>query len=203
MTVVITAPRWEWRTFAPELEGWRAMPERASQAAFASTETYILSEFSPHVVKVLHGGIEVSALGARSSEGLDIWIPELSAAFPIDKQTLDRVFHALGLLPLLYTVEATPLDAFMHLVREERSLHLATVQRLRWPVQRARCQGEFVELLLNGVSFDSLSFSDASSARVRDAVHSTGFDVAANTNYPEVLKQMLDIPALEEAAAGP
>jgi len=203
MTAVITAPRWEWRIFAPKLEDWRAMPERASHAAFASTETYVLSEFSPHILKLSHGGIDVITLGARSNEGLDIWIPEVSAAFPIDKKTLDRAYHALGLLPLLYTVEATPLDAFMRLVAEERSLHLATVQRLRWPVQRAHCHGEFAELLLNGVTFDSLSFSDADSGRVRDAVHSIGFEMAANTSYPEALRQMLDIPALEEAAAGP
>jgi hypothetical protein len=93
---VLTALRWEWRTFGEQYGGAEERlgsiePERVVE----SDETYLLSAKGVDAVKVRDGLMDVKHLEQVDDDGLELWEPVMKSALPISAADARAVLAAL------------------------------------------------------------------------------------------------------------
>lgn len=187
-------PRWEWRTFS------RCLPRGAAAApvtgeARDSSETYFLSPFSPHNVKLRGGQLDLKRLEAVDDTGLERWRPVLKTAFPIDATAVAEVCHALRVSPpyserAAYSRE----DLVREIVEHIPTLRLVDVHKHRTPITVAGCSGERAVLRIGVEQWETFSFEHEDPRRVLAALRDLKLDSHANVNYPRGLKRIIGIP---------
>src|SRR5258708_6483789 len=150
-----SAPRYEFRIWAPSLVEVRERLERLSgpQPAAQSRETYIVSDATDDTnAKIRADTMDIKVL-LRTDQNLEQWSPYLKAHFPIDATLIaEKIFAALRVDPPddllasrqeLFTAEAFvdtvvkphPRLAAVELGKVRRRLR---VRRLRGGVRRSR-----------------------------------------------------------------
>jgi exopolyphosphatase/guanosine-5'-triphosphate,3'-diphosphate pyrophosphatase len=182
-------PRWELRTFAPNLE--------TTEAAFAaltpvgvqdSDELYLLSP-NDASVKIRDDLMDIKVLEEVDAHGLERWRPVMKAPFPLPAADLARVFGALGAAaPALtnssYTREEC-LDQLAHVAR------LVPIHKHRVRYKVAGCSSEVSDVLVEGQVARSIAIEGEDQQAVVDAVRSVGLTGYVNTNYPRGLAWIL------------
>ncbi len=188
MTTII--PRWEWRTFAPDLRTADAVFAGLEPSATAeSDETYFLAPGCENV-KVRDELIDIKVLREIDGDGLERWEPVLKHAFPLPAEHVATVLASLKL-------PAAPVDGDVS-QSELESLVAAQGGRVV-PVHKSRvrytvggCMAERSELHAGGKTVTTVAVEMTDAAAVVAAVVSLGLVDYLNTSYPAGLVALLD-----------
>jgi exopolyphosphatase/guanosine-5'-triphosphate,3'-diphosphate pyrophosphatase len=190
-----TAPRWEWRCFAPPgtiLPHVVSIPSEAVPRE--SDETYILDleAHSSQSVKIRDGALDVKRLLRTDSNALELWEPLLKARFPLGREEVAAIFEP----PAALTRESYTFEQFISdVVAPQPTLRIVEVRKCRRSFTFAGCLAEFVDVRADGASMQSFALEHEDPKRLLAALHILGFDPHANTNYAIGLKRALGLAA--------
>jgi exopolyphosphatase / guanosine-5'-triphosphate,3'-diphosphate pyrophosphatase len=185
---VLTALRWEWRTFGEELGGAEERlgsmePERAEE----SDETYLLSAEGIDAVKARDGLMDVKHL-ERVDDGLELWKPVMKSPLPISATDGRAVLVALR-------VQA-PLDRDTYTVSDLADAAGGAVRVV--PVHKSRrhytiggCMAELTDLSTGDRSTRTIAIESEEPARVLAAVRELGLGSRPNASVPRGLKALV------------
>ena len=108
----VVLPRWEWRTFGDLQNGGEALDRVRGWKTHESDETYVLSHHGDGSVKIRDELMDTKTQRRVGSGGLQLWVPTMKAAFPLDAAELATMFAALGApLPTLSRDSYTQVQA--------------------------------------------------------------------------------------------
>lgn len=192
---------WAWRTFAPALTALRKrLPDTTGMKSVHSRETYIVSELVPHDVAVRFDVMEARRLLAVDAQGLQCWDRVLKATFPISAETAARLFGIWHLALPGFEREHYSLTLFMEeIVGRSPDLHVAEVEKTRWPLVYEGCAAELAQVAVNGVPMETFALEHAEEAVVLRALDALELPYGPNISYPQAIKEMLGIAALPPA----
>jgi exopolyphosphatase/guanosine-5'-triphosphate,3'-diphosphate pyrophosphatase len=185
--------RWEWRTFGAGADaGATAFDGRAPTGTADSDEHYLLSAGGT-TVKIRDGLIDVKALLARDSNGLQQWRPVLKVAFPIDATTVRTVWEALQLPAPALGREAYTADQLRaELTGPGTGVRTVAVHKHRVRYLVEGCTSELTDVVADGRTTRTLAVETEDPALVAAAVRSLGLADYRNTAYPAGLTALLD-----------
>lgn len=190
-------PRWEWRMFTNANWASRVSPFMTTPMSGARIETYLLSSVSPHTVKIRDDRLNIKRVEQRRRDGLELWQSVLTTAFPVDAATIPKACDAWGIpAPLIVSRLSSMASLLAYIVAPARCLRVVTVVKRCARLSVLECQGEFVELVVEGARWESIAFADPSPDRVSQSVAHLGWDAQSNTSYPEGLKSIVGFRAL-------
>ena len=196
-------PRWEWRMFEPFPGRFGARLGGGVVDPRTSSETYVLSEASPHNVKIRANRLEVKLLEDVRDDGCELWRPVLAAVFPVAAHDLVTVWHAWGLPAVPFTRSAYFVDQFLsELVGPTQGLRAVTVTKARARFSVLGCQAERALLTIGGAQWETVALEDVDPARISRVLWSIGEPVPAGSNYPALLKQIVGMPAVSLSESG-
>jgi len=188
MTTII--PRWEWRTFAPDLRSAAAVFAALEPSATAeSDETYFLSPGCENV-KVRDGLIDIKILRETDRDGLERWEPVLKHAFPLPAEHVATVLSALKLPARDVAGPVTQAD--LETLATEGGARVVPVHKSRVRYTVGGCMAERSELVAGGRTVTTIAVEATDAAAVVAAVASLGLADYLNTSYPAGLVALLD-----------
>ena len=188
MTTII--PRWEWRTFAPDLASAdAAFAALDPSATVESDETYFLSPGCENV-KVRDELIDIKVLREVDKDGLERWEPVLKHAFPLPPEHVATVLSSLKLPPAEVAGDVTK-DQLESLVAG-RGGRVVPVHKSRVRYTIGGCMAERSELKAGGRTVTTIAVEATDAAGVVNAVASLGLPDFLNTSYPAGLVALLD-----------
>jgi exopolyphosphatase/guanosine-5'-triphosphate,3'-diphosphate pyrophosphatase len=166
-------PRWEWRTFGPDLELAGLTPEREQE----SDEVYLLSAGDDATVKLRDDLIDVKRVERVDHEGLEQWLPVLKAAFPLSAEDARSVIAALGV-----ETPATAISSFDDLRRLDGVLAVSVHKhRRRYTV--SGCMAELTDVDTDHGATRTIAVESEDPALVLAAVRELGLESRHNVNY--------------------
>jgi exopolyphosphatase/guanosine-5'-triphosphate,3'-diphosphate pyrophosphatase len=166
-------PRWEWRTFGPDLELAGLTPEREQE----SDEVYLLSAGDDATVKLRDDLIDVKRLERVDHEGLEQWLPVLKAAFPLSAEDARSMIAALGV-----ETPATAISSFDDLRRLDGVLAVSVHKhRRRYTV--SGCMAELTDADTDHGATRTIAVESEDPALVLAAIRELGLESRHNVNY--------------------
>lgn len=186
-------PRWEWRMFGhPPAATAGVLESLAIDAVQESDETYYLSpELDADTVKLRAELMDIKVLREVDRDGLERWEPVLKVGFPLDAETVARVFASLRRPAPPPRDEPMDLATFDALVTEA-GVRPVGVHKLRRRFELEGCTGEWTDVTADGRATQSIAVESPDAAaviRARARLHLAGF---VNTSYPRGLAALLD-----------
>lgn len=182
-------PRWEWRCFAPSLEG---LAQRAGlppgAPAHESDEVYILAldRAVADNIKIRGGVLDVKRLRQTNQDGLEQWEPIVKASFPVRRQEIAALFP--GLAP---AKEAYSVAELVEFAAARPALRAIAVHKSRRGFSFGGCIAELARITGEGLALDSFSLEHEDPGRVATALGALRLDGRANTSYPVGLARAL------------
>jgi hypothetical protein len=196
-------PRWEWRMFEPFPGRFGARLGSGVVDRRSSSETYVLSEASPHNVKLRANRLEVKLLEDVRDDGCELWRPVLNAVFPVAARDIATVWHAWGLPFVPFMRSAYFVDQFFsELVAPTHELRAVVVTKARARFSVLGCQAERALLSVGGAQWETVALEGADPAHISSVLWSIAGPLPAASNYPALLKQLVGMPATSLAEAG-
>ena len=186
-------PRWEWRTF-----GKRFGPAEAAFAALTpggiqeSEELYLLSGGDASA-KIRDDLMDIKVLQEVNADGLEQWIPEMKAGFPLPAGDVSNAFEVLGLdLPKLDR-EAYTLDQLLaEVIEPDGRLRPVEVHKRRVRYTVGGCMAEVSDVEVNGEPIRTIALEATDPSAVISSVSAMGLGGYVNTSYPRGLAAVLD-----------
>jgi len=181
--------RWEWRTFAQEIETPVALARFWRIRRAESAETHLFTGTSVDNPKIRNHTIDVKHLLQIDAAGLEQWAPVLKAAFPLTVDELTPVFRALGL-------DAPPapggcdLKRFLQIVEDNDRIHAASVHKVRDLFDVKGCAVEASAVTVEGEAFRTLAVESPDPVKVREAVASLGLWGRENVSYVKAMQRI-------------
>jgi exopolyphosphatase/guanosine-5'-triphosphate,3'-diphosphate pyrophosphatase len=190
-------PRWEWRTFAPNLAELEARIGLAAQLLpRQSEELYLVNAASPHNAKIRGALLDVKRLKITAATGLELWDVALKQGFPLSTTTIASFFAALDLPPPVLRRRSYSLEQFLaEIIGGDGAFRIVKAAKARRQSVFAGCRAELVRLSIGRSVQESFCIEDESPERVEAALGALGLDPAANTNYPKFLKRFTSLEA--------
>ena len=185
-------PRWEWRTFGDVEGADRALEPALTAAPVESDETYVLSLYGDASVKLRGGLLDAKVLIRVNAAGLQLWVPTIKAAFPLDADAVVACFEALGVTPppgRHSDVEVGVLLA--ELVGSREDLRLVEVHKSRRRTLLDGCMVELTELTAGGTTVTTVAVESPDPALVLHTVGRIGLEGRHNTCVAKGLKTLL------------
>jgi len=194
-----SAPRYEFRIWAPSLAEVRERLERLSgpQPAAQSRETYIVSDATDDTnAKIRADTMDIKVL-LRTDQNLEQWSPYLKAHFPIDATLIaEKIFAALRVDPpddlLASRRELFTAEAFVDtVVKPHPRLAAVELGKVRRRYALGSCAAEFVEVEITGRVLHSVAVESANPRAVLDAMGKLAIGGYPNISYVREIKSML------------
>jgi exopolyphosphatase/guanosine-5'-triphosphate,3'-diphosphate pyrophosphatase len=186
---VLTALRWEWRTFGEQFaaaeERLGSMePERVAE----SDETYLLSAEGVDAVKVRDGLMDVKHLEQVDDDGLELWKPVMKSPFPIAAADARAVLAALRV--------SAPLDRDTYELADLATaaggaVRVVAVHKTRRHFTIGGCMAELTDLRAGDRSTRTIAIESEQPARVIAAVRELGLDSRPNMSVPRGLRALV------------
>jgi hypothetical protein len=168
-----------------------------------SSETYVLSEASPHNVKIRANRLEVKLLEDVRDDGCELWRPVLTAVFPVAARDLVAVWDAWGLPFTPFMRSAYFVDQFFsEVVGPTHQLRAVSVTKARARFSVLGCQAERALLSIGGAQWETVALEDVDPARISSVLWSIGEPLPATSNYPALLKQIVGMPVVSLSELG-
>jgi hypothetical protein len=189
-----TAPRWEWRVFGEKLQLPDSHRLEMHDTEPETEEVYLLSRRSIQNVKLRRDAVDIKWLDAVDTGGLERWRPAGHFVFPLGPTQIARIQDALGVV--IRERLGYPLDRARFLrciTRLEPEVVAVPVLKRRTRFTLAGCEGERVELVIDGRRLQSLALEDVNPAFLTTAVRMTGITDPVNLSYPRLLKAIRGI----------
>jgi exopolyphosphatase/guanosine-5'-triphosphate,3'-diphosphate pyrophosphatase len=189
-------PRWEWRTFGPDLGDAEARFKALHVVDVQnSEEIYLVSAATDANVKIRDQLLDIKRLERVDEHGLEQWRPELKAPFPIGASAVARARAVLGLPESRPAASALALEQFIAAMTSA-SVHVRVVNvrktRTRYLVDG--CISELTTVVADGTKLRTVAIEDADAQKVIAAVRSMALGGLPNISYPRALKQLLGLP---------
>ena len=186
---VVTALRWEWRTFGEEFGGaderfGSIEPELVTD----SDEVYALSAESVDAVKVRDGLMDVKHLEQFDGNGLELWRPVIKSPVPISAADAKAVLAALGIEATLNR-DAYDLADLVEVA--DGAIRLVPLHKRRRHYTIASCMAELTDFRVGAVSIRTIAIESEEPARVVEAVRELGLGARVNTSVPKQLKALV------------
>lgn len=182
-------PRWEWRTFGPDLATIRDRLAATGEARVReSAETYILSARSGDNTKIRFELMDIKTLRQVDEHGLEQWAPLMKAGFPMEAEALVQTLGSWQVSPQELAV---PLgyDDFTHFVDAHPELVAVAVTKERhgWVVDE--CFVEWAVITFDGQAQHTVCVEHADPERVWRVVGELELQHLPNTSYLAALKR--------------
>jgi exopolyphosphatase/guanosine-5'-triphosphate,3'-diphosphate pyrophosphatase len=195
-TMADPKPRYEFRTWAQTLAEARAKLQQWAAAAGRDQgrETYLISALTERCnTKIRNGLIDMKRLLA-TERGLELWKPVLKAAFPIDHATIsERIFPALELPAPRLAADDYSMEEFLdQVLAHQVQVAIVKVEKTRQQFTSDGCQAEFTEVLIEGISQQTVAVESEDPVAVLSAMTRLGLENARNTSYIRRIKQILN-----------
>jgi len=189
---VIQSPfRWEWRTFARELEPLSVTLPAPFEAV---DETLIICPESETRVAIRNNAIAVDVLGDRSG-GLELWQRVLAAAFPLCQHDVRDVLRQYALTPpALYRPEYSAFEFVTDVATCTNGLRVVGVRLVNRQVSIDDCTLERTTVSIAGTTLQSLAVSSPDPQCVRRVLARLRLDRFENLNVVALVKRLLQMP---------
>jgi exopolyphosphatase / guanosine-5'-triphosphate,3'-diphosphate pyrophosphatase len=189
---VTIVPRWEWRTFGPDLGGAEARFAKLEiERVDDSDESYLLSTESDASVKIRGGQMDVKTLQAVNDDGLEQWLPVLKASFPISAADVGTVFEALRVPPPELAREEYTLDQLLaELIDPSPALQAVDVHKHRDHYTLGGCMSELSLVRTDAGERTTIAVESPDAEAVIAAVRDLGLASRENTCLPRGLKEL-------------
>ena len=187
----VIIPRWEWRTFAEDLEAEGARVLTHGEARLKeSKEVYILSRRSNENTKIRDGLMDVKSLQAVNDDGLEQWRPIMKEEFPL---SVEAIIRLLGVLQVSAPTDLRPVytyDEFLEdIVNFHPDLVAVDVSKRRQGLIINECITEFAMTEFNSIPLQTICVEHADPTLVTETVRQLGLDSFANVNYIAAMKR--------------
>jgi exopolyphosphatase/guanosine-5'-triphosphate,3'-diphosphate pyrophosphatase len=194
--------RWEWRTFAPDLNALRKrLPDLSAGQPRRSRESCIVCALVPHDAKIRFDMLDVKRLLQVDAQGLELWDPVLKDTFPVSAGTVARLFGIWKLGLPGFARASYSLTLFLEeIVAPNRQLHRVDVEKTRYGFVYEGCIAEIADVTLNGVPMATFCLENESEAAVLSAMADLGYAGARNVSYTQAIKEALGLTALPSPA---
>jgi exopolyphosphatase/guanosine-5'-triphosphate,3'-diphosphate pyrophosphatase len=192
-SVPVVVPRWEWRTFGECPDADEALARLRVLAAVDTDETYLLSMHEDASVKVRDGLLDTKVLQRVNGAGLQLWVPTLKAAFPLDEAARVAACAALGVpLPPETTRSDHSLEWLLEeLVGSRDDLLAVEVHKSRHRSVLDECMVELTDLRVDGASIPTVAVESADPSLVIQTIRRLGLEGRRNVCVAQGMKSLL------------
>ncbi len=184
-------PRWEWRTFGNDLQGYMKEFEQFESAGVkASEETYILSRKSDDNIKIRFEKVDMKTMLRRSPDGIEQWTVLGKNGFPVDINQLALIFKAFGFpIPWLDKDEYEYNEFMSGIVGNLPDLTTVEVTKTRniFIIDKVIC--EFAEVTFNQQPIQTIAFEHEDIELVRKLAERFKKPGMQNINYIQAMKK--------------
>jgi hypothetical protein len=189
----VIVPRWEWRTFAEDLEAEGAKVLSHGEARLKeSKEVYILSRRSNENTKIRDGLMDIKSLQAVNDDGLEQWRPIMKEQFPLGVEDLVRLLGVLQVAAPSDLKQSYTYDEFIgEIVKPHPDLAAVKVSKRRYGLTVNGCTVEFAHTEFNSVPLRTICVEHADPALVIATVRQLGLESYANINYIAAMKRVV------------
>lgn len=187
----VIIPRWEWRTFAEDLEAEGARVLAAGEVkSKESEEVYILSRKSDENTKIRDGLMDIKSLQAVNADGLEQWRPIMKEQFPLAAGKLVELMAVLKVSPPAKMKQLYTYDEFISaVVGEHPDLVAVEVKKRRHGLTISGATVEFAETRFNGVPLHTICVEHADPDLVMNVIRQLGLEGLDNINYIKAMKR--------------
>lgn len=191
----VIIPRWEWRTFAEDLEAEGARVLAAGEVKTKeSQEVYVLSRRSNENTKIRDGLMDIKSLQEVNAAGLEQWRPIMKEQFPLSSEKLARTLDVLKVSPPAKMKDWYTYDEFISdVVGKHPDLVAVDVKKRRHGLTISGTTVEFAETKFNGVPLQTICVEHADPELVLDVVRQLGLEELDNINYIKAMKRIVGI----------
>jgi hypothetical protein len=189
----VIVPRWEWRTFAEDLEVEGARVLGSGEARLKeSSEVYILSRRSNENTKIRDGLMDIKSLQAVNEDGLEQWRPIMKEQFPFTAENLMRLLGVLQVSAPPDLRKSYTFDEFIEdVVKPHPDLVAVDVSKRRHGLTINGCTVEFATTEFNSIPLQTICVEHADPALVMETVRQLGLDSFTNINYIAAMKRVV------------
>lgn len=191
----VLLPHWEWRTFAPSLEGTQALIAMGTRLGRSEgQEISLLCLTSSHDVSIRPSGMALKWRKQVGQAGLELWDSVLESTFPCSRETVLSLFDTWGIpAPALPRASYT-LETFLaEIIQGHPDLRVIEVNKHAeaFSIDGARC--EWTHLIANQTQLECLCIEHEDPGLTLQVVQRLGLQSRLNTSYPVGLKQALHL----------
>ncbi len=189
----VIVPRWEWRTFAEDLEAQGAKVLSHGEARLKeSKEVYILSRKSNENTKIRDGLMDIKSLQAVNDDGLEQWRPIMKEQFPLSAESLMRLLGVLQVTAPTDPKQSYTYDEFIEdVVKPHPDLAAVNVSNRRYGLNINGCTVEFAHTEFNSAPLQTICVEHADPALVIETVRQLGLESYTNINYIAAMKRVV------------
>jgi exopolyphosphatase / guanosine-5'-triphosphate,3'-diphosphate pyrophosphatase len=185
---ILTAVRWEWRTFGDELGGAEERlgsmePERVLE----SDEAYLLSAEGVDAVKDRDGLMDLKHL-ERVADGLELWKPVMKSPLPISVSDARAVFAALRVPG---TLDQDAYDLAELADAADGAIRVVPVHKRRRRLTIGGCMAELTDISTGERSTRTIAIEAEDPKRVLAAIRELGLGSRPNVNVPRGLRALV------------
>lgn len=188
----VVVPRWECRVFGDLEAADGALEAVRSVDPVESDETYVLSLYGDASLKIRDGLLDIKVLTRVNGAGLQLWVPTMKAAFPLDDAAVATCFEALGAPPPSGPGSEVQVEEFLTgLVGSRDDLRVVEVHKSRHRSLLDGCMVELTALTAEGATVLTVAVESPDPAVVLDTVRRLGLEGRPNTCVAQGLKSLL------------
>ena len=182
-------PRWEWRTFAKQIETKIDLDEYEKTRHVESAEVYVLSTVVDENPKIRDDKMDVKSLQQINDDGLEQWKPIMKLAFPLTVEQMTEVYRVFRLsVPKLDKSSYTFAD-FVEMAKKNKRLLAVDVEKVRDLYDVDGCIVESATVKFNGSKYKTVAAEDPDPAKVKATVEKLGLWGRENINYVQGIKR--------------
>ncbi len=182
-------PRWEWRSFALQVETRVDLAAHPRTRHVESSEVYLASPTSKGNTKIRDDKIDIKVLQQRSEDGLEQWKPALKASFPLTPDQLAEVYRIVD-LTARPTAEGCDFEALLRIVDQDEKAWVVHVAKIRDLYDVDGCIVEASEVVFDGEAFQTVAAEDPDPDRVRNMVARLGLQGQDNISYLAAIQRI-------------
>ena len=186
-------PRWEFRVFGTQVDGFDALVDGITPERVASShEQYFLSVHTNASVKVRDGAMDVKERLSVDDHGLELWAPTLEAEFPVTASAVATVFQTLGAGVPGDLSDEYSIDALVELIGIHDDLMIVGVEKHRRHFEIDGCMAESTAFSVDGSQTRSITLESSDPRLVVRTRRRIGLDRWPNLSVARGLKALLE-----------
>jgi exopolyphosphatase/guanosine-5'-triphosphate,3'-diphosphate pyrophosphatase len=182
-------PRWEWRTFAKQIDTKTDLAAYPQTRHVVSSEIYLVSATSEDNPKIRDDKMDIKRLQRIDDNGLEQWKPVMKADFPLSADQVEEVYRTLDLAPPQYDAGPVDLQSLIALIKRDGRARAVRVDKVRDQFDVNGCLVEVSEVTFDGEACRTLAIEDPDPQKVMDTVRKFGLSKYENMNYVKAIRR--------------
>lgn len=184
-------PRWEWRTFARQIEPRIDLAAQPKTRHAVSSEIYLVCETSDDNPKIRDDKMDIKHLQRIDADGLEQWKPVMKADFPLSADQLREVYRTLELGTPREEGATIGMEAFLALLGGDRRVRAVRVDKVRDLFDVGGCIVEAADVSFDGDAYRTLAVEDPDPRKVVDTIAALGLSGRDNLNYVKAIRTLV------------